>query len=121
MPDENTETVPVNELFDVAAKYINGNPFCEISIKELPSKAVQRHSSSEVKLSLYVSLLGKKHISSSMQVDFVPAFYVQKDDIELTSDSSVAYISVFGVPRQLNSLIVSLLLFACIFMLYSFP
>ena len=106
-PDESSDTVALNHVFSVAAKYINGNPMCEVLVNELSRKSLERISTTEMKLSLHVSLRGKEAVSNSIQVYFVPAFYVKKGAIDLSSDKPVDVVSISGVSQQLSSLIVS--------------
>ena len=106
VPGASTDTVGIGQAFDVAAKYVDGKPFCQISVKQLSRNSLERLSTSDMLLSLHVVLRGKEEVSDSIQLRVVPAFYIKKSDIDLSSDKPFDTFSISGVPEQLNSLIV---------------
>jgi len=106
LPGASTDTMGIGQVFDVAAKYVDGKPFCQISVKQLSRNSLERLSTSDMLLSLHVALRGKEEVSDSIQLRVVPAFYIKKNDIDLSSDKPFDTFSISGVPEQLNSLIV---------------
>ena len=111
LPGASIDTANANQVFDVAAKYVDGKPFCQISVKQLSRNSLERLSTSEMLLSLHVALRGKEEVADSMQMRVVPAFYIKKNGIDLSSDRPLDTFSISGVQEQLNSLIVCSLCF----------
>lgn len=91
----------------MTATFRNGQPFCEVTVKELSSESIMQMSTTEMVLSLRAALRGKDDISSSLQLEFLPAFYVNKKSIELTPERPRDLITVTGVVQQILSLVVS--------------
>ena len=102
------EHVSIEEMFKVRAKYLNGRPFCEISLVELQREVLQEIGIANIDLHLRASLLDASQenviLTDATNLRFIPAFVIAQKEVQLSSERPSALISVFGVAAQLSSL-----------------
>ncbi|XP_065051433.1 nuclear pore membrane glycoprotein 210-like [Rhopilema esculentum] len=100
------EGVPVSldTLFSVTSKYVNGEPFCEVVPNELNRRDMKLLSAKETKLLLQASLTGEEPLATSLKLRFIPAFHINKKEIELSSSNPQDVITINGVESHLNTL-----------------
>eukprot|EP00794_Sanderia_malayensis_P016623 gene16623-18313_t len=102
------EVNAVETILNVKPKYINGQPYCEISIVDLPASLLKQISTFNVVISLQATLADhENHVflqSDVVRMPFIPAFVLSSKDIQMSSDKSSVLVKVTGIASHLNNL-----------------
>ena len=102
------ESIPVSSVFDVKAKYVDGEPFCEIMRKDISNVIKKQMSTSEGTVGLQVFLtddLKDTVIKSDVvHLPLSPAFYLNTNEIKLSDSNPKESVMAIGTATQLRNL-----------------